>query len=135
MTKAEAANLALIRRYFDAMLRGPAGVDLTEFFTPDAVHEEFPNRFLPTGARRDLQGMQEAARRSAGAMASQEFALLDAVAMGNKVAAEARWTGILATQIGSVAAGTVMRARFAMFFEVRAGKIAAQRNYDCFDPW
>ena len=25
--------------------------------------------------------------------------------------------------------------RFAIFFEFREGKIARQRNYDCFDPW
>jgi ketosteroid isomerase-like protein len=135
MRKGEAAHLALIRRYFDAMVRGPAGVDLSDFFTADAMQEEFPNRFVPTGTRRDLQGMKEAARRGANVMASQEFELLDAVAMGNKVAAEARWSGTLATQAGPVAAGTVMRARFAMFFEMRDGKIAVQRNYDCFDPW
>jgi hypothetical protein len=32
-------------------------------------------------------------------------------------------------------AGSVMRARFAQFFELRDGKIAKQRNYDCFYPW
>jgi len=26
-------------------------------------------------------------------------------------------------------------ARFAIFLEIRDGKIAAQHNYDCFDPW
>jgi ketosteroid isomerase-like protein len=33
------------------------------------------------------------------------------------------------------AAGGEMRAYFAVFFEFRDGKIVAQRNYDCFDPW
>jgi hypothetical protein len=28
-----------------------------------------------------------------------------------------------------------VRASFAMFFLFRQGKIAIQRNYDCFDPW
>ena len=28
-----------------------------------------------------------------------------------------------------------MRARFGVFIQLRDGKIAAQRNYDCFDPW
>ena len=26
-------------------------------------------------------------------------------------------------------------AAHAVFFELRDGRIAAQRNYDCFDPW
>jgi ketosteroid isomerase-like protein len=31
--------------------------------------------------------------------------------------------------------GDVMRAHFATFIEFRDGKIVAQRNYDCFEPW
>jgi ketosteroid isomerase-like protein len=29
----------------------------------------------------------------------------------------------------------VMRARFAVFFGFRDGKICSQRNYDCFEPF
>ena len=29
----------------------------------------------------------------------------------------------------------VMRASFAMFLRFRNGKVAVQRNYDCFAPW
>jgi ketosteroid isomerase-like protein len=28
-----------------------------------------------------------------------------------------------------------MRAHFAVFIELRDGKIAEQRNYDCFEPF
>ena len=31
--------------------------------------------------------------------------------------------------------GASMKAHFAMFFEFREGRIALQRNYDCFEPW
>jgi len=48
---------------------------------------------------------------------------------------EARWTGTLAQAIGPIPAGTIMKARFVQFFEFRAGRIVAQRDYDCFEPW
>jgi ketosteroid isomerase-like protein len=51
------------------------------------------------------------------------------------VVVEALWTGTVGTAAGPFAEGTNIRARFAMFFELRDGKITAQRNYDCFDPW
>jgi ketosteroid isomerase-like protein len=135
MTSEEQRNLKLVRRYFAAMARGPAGVELAAFFTPDVVQEEFPNRLLPHGAKRDLQGMREAAERGRGIMAHQTIELVSAVASGSHVAVEARWTGTLARMAGSIPEGTTLHARFGVFFDFRDGKIAAQRNYDCFDPW
>ena len=46
-----------------------------------------------------------------------------------------QWTGTLAVPVGALPVGGQMRARFAQFYELRDGKIVAQRNYDCFDPW
>jgi hypothetical protein len=37
--------------------------------------------------------------------------------------------------LGTLAAGAAMTAHFAMFFELSEGRIALQRNYDCFEPW
>ena len=51
------------------------------------------------------------------------------------VALEVLWTGTLAVPFGSLAVGDNMRAHFAVFIQLRDGKIVAQRNYDCFDPW
>jgi ketosteroid isomerase-like protein len=48
---------------------------------------------------------------------------------------EVIWTGTLAVRIPTLAAGAEMCAHFAVFLDFRDGKIAAQRNYDCFDPW
>ena len=131
----EADNSATVRRYYDAIQRGVVGDDLADFYTPDVVQEEFPNQFLPRGARRDLTALKEAAVRGQGAMASQELEILSSLASGDTVAVEARWAGTLARAIGTLPAGTVMRARFAQFFQFRDGRIAAQRNYDCFEPW
>src|SRR6476646_1266741 len=131
----EESNIRLVRDYYAAVQQGAADDALARFYAPDIVQEEFPNRFLPNGATRDLQALKEAAARGRGVMAAQEFELLNIVAAGSHVAVEARWAGTLAKAIGPIAVGTVMRARFGQFFEIREGRIVRQRNYDCFDPW
>ena len=57
------------------------------------------------------------------------------MAQEDRVAVEARWTGVLAVTVGTLAAGVEMKASFAMFFRFRDGRIAMQRNYDCFEAW
>jgi ketosteroid isomerase-like protein len=100
------------------------------------IQEEFPNAFLPEGARRRLDELRDAAARGRKVMASQTFEILNMVASGDTVVVEANWTGTLAVPLGEkTPAGSVMRARFAQFFELRDGKIVKQRNYDCFYPW
>ena len=68
-------------------------------------------------------------------MAGQRYEILQAVADGERVAIEFRWTGTLEKPVGSLPAGDQMRGRFAVFMEVREGRIVAQRNYDCFEAW
>ena len=131
----EAANQVRIQRYFESLSQGATGPALAEHFTPDVVQEEFPNRLMPGGATRDLRAMQEGAERGKAFMKDQVFELVGMVAQGDTVAAEARWQATVAVEGGPIPAGTVMRAKFAMFFELRDGRIARQRNYDCFDPW
>ena len=128
-------NLDTARRYLDAIERGVDAAALAEFFAPDVLQEEFPNRLVPTGARRDLDGLLAAAERGKQVVSAQRFEVRNAVAAGDRVALEVRWTGTLAVAIGTLPAGGTMRAHFAVFLDFRDGKIAAQRNYDCFDPW
>jgi len=130
----ESDNLAVARRYLEAIERGNPG-DSLAFFAEDVVQEEFPNRLVPQGARRDLAGLREAAQRGGKVMAAQRYEVLNALASGDQVALEVQWTGTLAVPFGSLPAGGRMRARFAIFLEFRDGKIARQRNYDCFEPW
>ncbi|MGE0158255.1 MAG: nuclear transport factor 2 family protein [Gemmatimonadales bacterium] len=127
-------NIEIVKSYFLAMQRSPGSV--AAFYHPGVVQEEFPNRFLPNGARRGLKELGEAAERGRKVMASQEFRVLDMIADGDTVVVESEWSGTLAVPLpdGSPA-GTVMRARFAQFFVIEDGKIVAQRNYDCFYPW
>jgi ketosteroid isomerase-like protein len=128
-------NLAIARRYLAALEAGVTGPELAAFFTPDVVQEEFPNRLLPDGARRGLAELLSGAERGQQVMTAQRFELLHAVTDGDHLALEVQWTGTLAVPLGSLLPGDDMRARFGVFLDFREGQIAAQRNYDCFEPW
>jgi ketosteroid isomerase-like protein len=131
----EAGNLAVVRGYYAAITHGAAGLDWERWFAPDVVQEEFPNRLLPAGTRRDLRAMQEAAQRGQAIMDHQEFELLELLASGSKVVVEAEWRGRIGQAVGPFKAGARLRTRFAQVLELRDGKIVALRNYDCFYPW
>ena len=135
MSESEKSNIEFIHRYLAAISSGATGEELVQYFCADVVFEEFPNRISPNGARNDLEGMKVAAARGAKAVSSQSYDVLNAFAVGDTVVIETNWTGTLAVPIGTLATGDKMRARFAAFFEFRNGKICAQRNYDCFEPW
>ena len=128
-------NLDRVREYLVAIERGATGDALAAYFTPDVVHEEFPNRLVPAGARRDLAAILDGAVRGQKVMTPHRFEILNAVENGDRIALEVQWTGTLAIPLGATPAGGQMRARFGVFIELRDGKICAQRNYDCFDPF
>jgi ketosteroid isomerase-like protein len=131
----ELNNLDNARQYLAAIQRGATGDALAQFFAPDVVQEEFPNRVVPNGKRRNLAAMLEGAERGQQVMSAQRFDIRTAIATGDRVILEALWTGTLAIPFGTIPAGGEMRAYTAMFLEFRDGKIVAQRNYDCFEPW
>jgi len=54
---------------------------------------------------------------------------------GERLAVELEWTGVLAVPVMSLPAGSEMKAFVAMFLTFREGKIAEQRNYDCYPPF
>jgi len=125
----------IAKTYLAALEAGATGDALAAFFTDDVVQEEFPNRLVPAGARRDLAALLDGAVRGQKVMRAQRFELLAAVENGDTLALEVQWTGTVAVALGSLPAGGQMRARFAVFLEFRGDKIARQRNYDCFDAW
>jgi ketosteroid isomerase-like protein len=135
--KAE-ANLETVRRYLAAIEADTGGGSTggaAEFFDPDVVQDEFPNRFVPAGARRDLTGLREAATRGRAVLRGQRYEVRAAFAVGDTVILEVLWAGTLSIPVGSLAAGDEMRAYFAVFLELRDGRIYRQRNYDCFEPF
>lgn len=128
-------NLEFVHRYLAAVERGATGDELAAFYTPDAVQEELPNRLIPTGIRRDVAAILQGAERGQKVVSKQRYTIRSEVSSGDRVAVEVLWEGTLAVPMGSLPVGGVMRAHFAIFLEIRDGRIAAQRNYDCFEPW
>ena len=60
--------------------------------------------------------------------------MLNAVASGDKVALEVKWTGVLAIPLRDLKPGDEMTCYSGIFLDFRDGKIVGQRNHDCFPP-
>jgi ketosteroid isomerase-like protein len=135
MTMTTTDNLAIARRYLEALESGADGNALAEFFTKDVVQEEFPNRLSPIGAHRDLNALIETARKGKKVMRAQRFEIRNSIVDGDSVALEILWSGLLAVPVDTLPADSEMRAHISVWLEFRDGKIARQHNYDCFDPW
>lgn len=129
------ANLEVARRYLAAIEAGAVGDDLAAFFSPDIEQIEFPNRIVPSGARRGRAEMLEGALRGQKVLREQRYQVEHAFADGNTVVLEVLWVGTLAIDRGEIPAGREMRAHFAVVLEIIDGRITAQRNYDCFEPF
>lgn len=129
------ANLEIVKQYLRAIERGAPFEEVGSYFTPDVVQREFPNQLVPSGATRGLKELAEAAARGRAVVGAQTYDIQSAVAVGDSVAIEARWTATLLIPFGSIPAGGELTARFGVFFQMRDGRIASQNNYDCFDPW
>jgi len=132
---AENPNLATARRYLAAIESGAPFERLAEILSPEVIQEEFPNRLVPNGARRDLAALREAGERGRKAVSDQRYEVVNAVASGDSVALEVLWSATLKVSFGSIPEGGTMRAHFGVFLDFRDGRIVGQRNYDCFDPF
>ena len=129
------SNVDLVRRYLAALENDDPAIDVGEFFAPDAQQIEWPNRLVPDGATRDVAGLRDGRARGRAVIRDHRFEIDNVIAVDDQVAVEARWSGELRVPLGSLKPGDRMRARFAIFIELRDGKIIRQRNYDCFDPF
>jgi len=127
------SNLELAREYLRGIERG-ATTELARFFSPDVIHEEFPNRLSPRGRRSTLSDMVKGAETGQKILAKQHYEIQREIEMGDRVALEVIWTGTMAVAVGDLKAGQEMLAHFAVFLDFKDGRIIAQRNYDCFDP-
>ena len=89
-------NLRVVQEYLQAIERGAPFEEVGAFFAPDVVQREFPNQLVPQGATRGLQELAEAAARGRKVVTSQRYEVQSAIAVGDRVAIEARWIGVLA---------------------------------------
>ena len=128
-------NDALAREYLAALERGDAGEQLRRFYTPDFEQIEYPNALNPKGQRSDLARTLERSEKGKQVLRSQKYVVLKSIASGESVALEVEWIGVMAIPIASLQAGQEMRANFGVFLDFRDGRIARQRNYDCFQPF
>lgn len=135
MATVEDENIDLVRTYLSALQNGEAGEALRKFFTDDVLQIEMPNQFNKHGQKSNLEHILQRSLQGLEVLQRQTYEIVSEMAQGDRVAIEARWTGVLAIAFGSMAAGTEMKASFAIFFHFHEGRIALQRNYDCFDPW
>jgi ketosteroid isomerase-like protein len=127
-------NLDQARRYLKAIEDGDANY-VMNLFSPDAILEQLPNRIYPNGLCSPVARVSEAFEKGRKIFACQTYEITNEVVNGNTVALEVLWSGTLAIPFGTLSAGNQMRCHSAMFLEFREGKIVAQRNYDCFEPW
>lgn len=126
-------TLAFLQRYLSAVAQGAAGETLAQFYTPDAVLIEHPNKLNPKGVTRDLPAILAAAEKGQMIVARQANALESAVIEGDRAALTLRWLGVFKVDLPGLKAGQEMRARFAQFYTLRDGRIARQETFDCFE--
>ena len=127
-------HLGKLRRYLKGIETG-SFEDISDLFTPETTFEQLPNRIYPNGVRSNASRMNEAFQKGRQLFSRQTYEIKSYAFHGDALAAEILWTGTLAVAFGKLEVGSQMRAHCAMFLNFQNGKIIAQRNYDCFEPW
>jgi ketosteroid isomerase-like protein len=129
------SNFARTHQYLQTVAsRGPFE-NVANFYAPEIVIQEFPNRIAPQGRVRRAVELRAAYEQGCKILQSQFYAVHRIFESGDEVVAELEWTGILAVPVMNLPAGSEMRAFVAMFLTFRNGKIVSQRNYDCYPPF
>ena len=126
---------AFVRAFLDAIERDQVVGHEADWYAADAVQMEFPNRLAPNGATRDLAAIREAGERGRAIVDEQRYEIVSIVEQDERVAVEAIFRATFNLDVAGLPKGEVMEARFAMFFELRDGRIARHHSYDCFLPW
>jgi ketosteroid isomerase-like protein len=129
------SNVSRAQQYLQVVASLKSSEDVAEYFSPDVVFQEFPNRIAPQGRVRRAAELQAAYKQGQQLLRSQNYAVQRIVEDGDEVAVELEWTGVLAIPVMNLPAGSEMKAFVAMFLTFRDGKIVSQRNYDCYPPF
>ena len=125
-------NVSRVHEYLKAIEAMGAFESVADLCTKDVIVQVFPNRVAPHGHVRSGDELRSAYEQGRKFMKSQRYDVKNVVEAADQVAVEVEWKGILAVPVMNLPAGSEMKAFFAMFLTFRDGKIAAQRNYDCY---
>jgi len=128
------SNVSRTHQYLQAVASMGSFENVAHFYSPDVVVQEFPNRIAPQGRVRRAADLRAAYEQGRQVLQSQSYRVQRILEAGDEVAVELEWSGILAVPVMNLAAGSEMKAFVAMFLTFRDGKIASQRNYDCYPP-
>lgn len=134
-TPMTSSNISRTREYLQAVGAGESFEKVFEFYAPDVVIQEFPNRIAPQGRVRRGADLRAAYEQGRKILRSQTYKVSRIFEAGDEVAVELEWSGVLAVPVMALAAGSEMKAFAAMFLTFRDGKIVSQRNYDCYPPF
>ena len=125
----------LLRDLYAAISAGTTGEALTRFWHPDAEQIEFPSVMRPRGHRRSLAEMAAGAELGLQIIRDQHYEVLTVIEDGDEVAVQLTWTATVATDLGSIPAGTALTAHVAAFYVFRDGLVLRQSSYDCYEPF
>ncbi len=129
----EESPAAVARGYLRALeKRAPIGA-IAAFLHQDAVIEVLPNLLDRQGSRRTLAEGRADMERGRALLHSERYEVMSTIEDESRAVLEVTWSAVLAVPLGTRPAGSTMSARCSMHFEVREGRIALQRNYDCFE--
>lgn len=129
------AHLSLVLDYLRAIEQDADEQQLSAFFAPGVVQRELPNRLVERGAERNLDQLLEGSRKGRLVVQNQRFRVHGTLADGDRVAVELTWSAELKVPLGKLQPGETMTAHCGFFFRFENGRIAAQHNYDCFEPF
>ncbi len=65
----------------------------------------------------------------------EHYEVLEALTVGDRVALQVRWTGIVDVAIGALQPGDSMICDSGIFLKFQEDKIIEQHNYDCFEDF
>lgn len=131
----ESLNCSRMRQYLQAITDMAPFDKVSQFFAPDVVVQEFPNRISPEGRISRWDEIRASYERGRKIMLSQSYDVKHVVESAEEIAVELDWSGTLAVPILNMPSGHEMKASVAMFLTFRDGKIISQRNYDCYPPF
>jgi ketosteroid isomerase-like protein len=131
---AEDDRLMATRRLFAAIEAGDA-TTLRTIYAENAVQVEHPNRLKPKGDRRGIDKMMADLARGKAILREEHYEVLEAVAAGDAVGLQVKWTGILAVPVGALQPGDSMVCESGIFLKFAGDRVVEQHNYDCFEDF